>query len=540
MPSAPLAISSQSRENLRQFQFADTCAETKADKESIDSHPTFQDYSCDGPKTLHRPPQNAESKLPGICPHTPASKIPLAALIENSEDAFNGAYLDTTPEDHVSWQHGPRSSDLASSPRSTQRGKKRARSSSPTSSSQLEKPNHLSARKEPLDLQTLHQSLKTPQHDPVTDLWARYSTAGLTKANGHNAILPPFEQFISASPQTPNTTSSKEGGLQRSISCGMEWPASRTKRRKLETVGTYGRARDIFGSSRQDHFSDAESGRSRVELLVGRVKDSMQRKQTTLARGPSSSSPLPDQASLAMHPPASPSPKKRAQAHLPAPDTAQLQGSHVLDVRQPSHDLLPENDSSSEFGDTDLDIDFLETVEIIANEKISEKRLIQCEAQNSQVGSNRAVLVGEWNNELRQPKHMSPSQQINVGNALQKASPTLEVAIQQGSDDEFPIEDDAKFATDMQDLVERYDTQNPTFSAFGVPPQPADVHHLGSALYSNMQRNSANDVCENDFDDDDDLWDEIKSENFSQRRAAGIGSSSQVGAFHCSLNMSAH
>jgi DNA replication ATP-dependent helicase Dna2 len=532
MPSDPLATSSQSRQKLKQFQFANTSAEKEADRENIGPHPSLQDYQCDGPETLLRPSQNAQLKLQDICPHTPASKIPLAALIENTEDAFNGAHLDTTPEDHVSWQHGPRSSDPASSLRGTQRGKKRARSSSPASSSQLEKPSHFSVRNEPLDLQTLHQSLKTPYHDPVTDLWARYSTANLAKANGHNTTFPRFEQFISASPQTPNTTGSKEGGLQRSISCGIEWPTSRTKRRKLETPGTYGQPRDLFGTSKQDHASDAESGCSRVELLVGRIKESMQRKHTTFAKGPSSSSPLPDRASLAMHPPASPSPKKRAKGHVSAPNTGQLQGPNVLGPERSSYPLPAENESSSEFSDADLDIDFLENIEITATEMMSAKELISCEAQNSQVSPKGTVHVGERNNELCQPKYKSPSHQRNLRNAVKQASPTPKVILQQGSDDEFSIEDDAAFATDMQDLAERYDTQSPPFSACGPVRSAVDVHHLGPTFCSNLQRNSANDVCENNFDDDDDLWDDMTIESFPQRQAAGAGSSSKVGTFH--------
>jgi hypothetical protein len=192
----------------------------------------------------------------------------------------------------------------------------------------------------------------------------------------------------------------------------------------------------------------------------------------------------------------------------------------VLDAEQSSHSLLAENENSSEFGDADLDINFLETIEVTATEMVLEKELICCKAQNSEVGPTGTVFVSEHNNELRQPKYLSPSHQSSIGNSLQQASPAPKVAVQQGSDDEFPIEDDAAFATDMQDLTERYDTRSPTFSA------------CGSAFYSNMQQNSANDVCENNFDDDDDLWDEITSESFSQQRATGVGRSSQVGAFH--------
>src|ERR1700743_791330 len=142
MPSAPLAVSSQSSQNIKQFKFAETSAKTEADKENINSNLPLLDSRGNHSGRIRHSSQTAESKKQSIFPHTPASKIPLAALISNTEDAFNGAHFDTTPEDHVSWQHGPRSSDPASSERSTQRGKKRARSSSPASSSQIEKSIH--------------------------------------------------------------------------------------------------------------------------------------------------------------------------------------------------------------------------------------------------------------------------------------------------------------------------------------------------------------------------------------------------------------
>jgi DNA replication ATP-dependent helicase Dna2 len=530
MSSAPLAISSQSRKKLKQFQFTETNAETKVDKENIDSPRSLQDNRRDDLEIPRHSSQNVQFKPQSICPHTPASKIPLAALIGNTEDAFNGAHFDTTPEDHVSWQHGPRSSDPASSLRSTQRGKKRARSSSPASSSQIEKSTHFSTQAEPLDLQNLQQSLKTPQHDPATDLWARYSTASLAKANG--ASLLPFAQIITSSPQTPNTTNSRENGLQRSISCGIEWPTSKKKRRKLDTVETYGRMRDISGSSKSDHFSDQEPGRSRVELLVGKIKDSMQRKQSALGRGPSSSSPLPNRSDAAMHPPASPSPKKRAQQDLSAPDTRQVQGSNQLGASKSNHDLLVEDGSSSEFGDADLDLNFLETIERTATQMMLGKEVIHDEAQNGPVTLKGVINVGTGIEKLGHEKHMSSLRKYNVQYALKPASPRPKVAIQQDSDDEFAIEDDTAFASEMQDLAERYDTQDATSSASATGPQAAQVYRLDSAIDSNMQRISANDGYENDFDDDDDLWDEIGKESFSHQRVAGIGSTSQVRGFH--------
>ena len=531
MPSAPVAVSSQSRKRLKQFQFTENSPETEADQENSGSRLSLQDSLGDAHDILPQPQAGAIPKQQSSCPYTPASKIPLAALIGDTEDAFNGANFDTTPEDHVSWQHGPRSSDAASSLRSTQRGKKRARSSSPAPYSQIEKSHHLSAQTEPLDLQNLKQSLKTPQHDPATDLWARYSTASLAKANGDSAALPLFAQLISSSPQTPNTTNSKDGGLQRSTSCGIEWPTSKKKRRKLDAVEGCGRRGNIFEPSKQDHSSAQEPGPSRVDLLVGKIKDSMLRKPSTLARRPSSSSPLPGRADVAIPQPASPSPQKRAQHDLPASKLRQVQELDVLGASQSNENPIAEDGSSSEFGDGDLDLNFLETIEMTAPQMMSEKGAVNGETQINSLALDGTITAGTGTDQLGPEKHTLSPPQSNITHTLQRASPTLMVATEQESDDEFAI-DDTAFATEMQGLAERYDTQDTTFSGFANGPQADQVHHLYSAIDSNMQRTDANDGYENDFDDDDDLWDEIGSQNFSPQRVAGVGSSSQVRAFH--------
>lgn len=532
MPSAPLAVSSQSRQKLKQFQFTEANAETEADKENIDSNLPLLNNRGNPSEIIRHSSQAAESKEQSIFPRTPASKIPLAALISNTEDAFNGAHFDTTPEDHVSWQHGPRSSDPTSSVRSTQRGKKRARSSSPASSSQIEKSIHFPTVREPLDLHNLQQSLKTPQHDPATDLWARYSMANLAKANGDNAALPPFAQFMTSSPQTPDTTKSRDSVLQRSISCGIDWPTSKKKRRKLDTVEAYGRMRDIFESSKQDNLSHQEPGRSRVELLVRKIKESMLRKQSTLGRGPSSSSPLPDRADVAILQPASPSPENRAQQGQSGSETRQMPAANVLGENESDLDLNTEDGGSSEFGDADFDLNFLETIEMTAAQIMLEKDVANGDAQDIPVIVHNTVAVGKRTDQIAREEELKSSREKDVTGVRQRASPGSKFAGQHESDDdEFAIEDDTAFATEMQDLADRYDSQGTIFSACTTGPQKLQAHHLDSAIDSNMQRTSTDGGYENDFDDDDDLWDEIGKQSFSPQRLAGVGSTSQVRVF---------
>ena len=206
----------------------------------------------------------------------------------------------------------------------------------------------------------------------------------------------------------------------------------------------------------------------------------MQRKQTALARVPSSSSPLPDRGNVATHPPASPSPKKRAEEDLSAPDAGLMQEPDKLDVSESAHSLVAENDNFSEFGDVELDIDFLETIEMTATQMVFEKELVRGHVQNCPVALESTVLGAEVNDRLRREEDMSPSRQNNVKNALWQDPPSPKISIQQESDDEFAIEDDTAFATDMQDLAEQYDTQNSPFHTYGPVPQPRQVNHLDS------------------------------------------------------------
>ena len=532
MPFAPLAISLQSRKKLNQFQLNETNAETEANKENTDSRPSLQHNQPDGPRVVPHSSQSVPVKSQITCPHTPASKIPLAALIVNAEDAFNCAHFDTTPEDHVSWQRGPRSSNPASSVRSTQRGKKRARSSSPASSSQIEKSNHFSAQKEPLDLQNLQKSLKTPQHDPATDLWARYSTASLAKAKDDNTASPPLAQFITSSPQTPNITDCRDTGLQRSISCGTEWPASKTKRRKLDAAEARGKMRDIFEASKHDPCFRDEHGHSRVELLVGKIKDSMLRKQSTIAPGPSSSSPLPDRSDVAKLPPTSPSPTKKAQQEYSLPETRPVHRLDVPGASQSNQSHIADDGGSSEFGDVDIDLDFIETMEMTTTQTILGKELVNGEAQNAPAAPDTAGAVSKETDQPIDQKQLSSSARNRGAHTSQQDSTRLHILTPQESDDEFALDDDNVFAAEMQDLAERYDTQDSAFSVCATRPQTKQVHDLDSGIDSNMQRVATNDEFENDFDDDDDdLWDEIGKESFSSQRVAGVGSTSQVRVF---------
>jgi hypothetical protein len=289
--------------------------------------------------------------------------------------------------------------------------------------------------------------------------------------------------------------------------------------------------RDIF---EQDNLSHQEPGRSRVELLVRKIKESMLRKQSTFGRGPSSSSPFPDRADVAILQPASPSPENRAQQGQSGPEIRQVPATNIPGENESDLDLITEDGGSSEFGDADLDLNFLEAIEMTAAQIMSGKGVANGDAQDIPVVVHNAVAVGKRTDQIAREEGPKSSREKDVTGVRQRASPRSKFASQHESDDdEFAIEDDTAFATEMQDLADRYDTQGTISSACTTSPQKPQAHHLDSAIDSNMQRTSTDGGYENDFDDDDDddLWDEIGKQSCSPQRLAGVGSTSQVRAF---------
>ena len=560
MPSAPLAISSQSKNKQRASEFSGNRADQEADKENVGSNCSLsRDFAGEHEVTLHSSQHRHSQKKE--CPQTPANKISLADLVGNTEDAFNCAPADITPEDQVFWQHGPRSSDPTSSLHSMPRGKKRARSSSPATSSQPEKSNHFPAQKEPLDLQKLQYSLKTPQNDPATDLWTRYATASFARSNGDGASLAPvpaFAHLITSSPQTPSTTNSKDGGLRRSISCGIEWPASKTKRRKLDPGQPYGRMGDIFASSKKEILALENPTVSRVSLLVEKIQESLSRKQATEMAGPSSSSPLPERTEFIEGLQVSPLPKRIQVQGLENYDFQENENYRTNQTAEATkqEQITPAGEGeSSEFGDEELDLNFLETVELAGAHRMEQDTLFSRRSDPEITGDTTAD-----NSLMYAPIQTSPHMKIaNASQALpnnscHQQSPLEDryicsanqhapvancITVEGELDDEFGNGDDDAFATEMQDLMAKYDTQGSASVVGRDQAQPQmqlqPLHHLDSGLDIYMQQeqidNDVGGTFDDDDNDDDDLWNEIGDETLLNRGAAGVGSTSQVRAF---------
>lgn len=223
--------------------------------------------------------QKSTEKETRECPQTPIGRLPLAELIAGGNEIRHSG-VDLFPVERVLWNHSQQSDDMNGSQkrRLVRRGLKRAHSSSPVKS-----PNESlkSLPNETPKLQKVSRSLKTPQADPVNDLWSRYTLttdrpSPITRAE---TALPSLH---SSSPPTPVTHRQGEEGakLRRSYSCNVEWPTSAKKRRKVQYGSTNEEA--LIGYSTHEHGSEAhgKSKIARVSLLVEQIQNRLARSST--------------------------------------------------------------------------------------------------------------------------------------------------------------------------------------------------------------------------------------------------------------------
>lgn len=292
-------------------------------------------------------------------------RLPLADLIGNAEEALRRPTpKEEQPEEHIGWIPNSSHPDL-----SPQRRRKRAHSSSPITASQKEASERLAVL-DPLDLQNLNHSLKTPHADPAADLWTRYATGRNADETPLNVALPSFAHLINdSSPRSaPRTPAGSVGGLRRWQSCGIEWPASKAKRRRTNGVFR-DRQNNASGSGEDGSQSSGEPKTkqlSRVGMLVEQVQESLAKPSLDIRRdAPSSSSPLPDKGDVD-HLQTRADHSRESLPQYGSQSENNSQHSNHRNTGQRSHEI-------SEFGDDDLDFDMMEDMEPVESKPTAAK-----------------------------------------------------------------------------------------------------------------------------------------------------------------------
>ena len=312
---------------------------------------------------------NADSYAP---PKTPVTRVPLSQLISNGEDNFEHMPI-LTPVERVLWDNSPTGSVTPSG----QRGTKRARSSSPQSSSQHEAAAYRAPanRKAQFDLQTLQNSLTTPLADPAGDLWNRYAVNSTDKQTPSKAIVQPLPNLLhSSSPQTPARymAMNDNSGLRRTMSCGVEWPTSVAKRRKIHKSYSQVVDKDNVASITGVAEHVAKLNVSKVQFLLEEIHNGLTC-QTGHRHETQPSSSSPPAVNSESNPDSTPSPSKRPLANSEvATASKSARGTQELPL---NYSMFEEADkaeavlrninevASSDYGGDAIDLNFVGKVD---------------------------------------------------------------------------------------------------------------------------------------------------------------------------------
>ena len=394
-------------------------------------------------------PEPVERRLP---PSTPAPRLPLADLLGNGEEKRRALASQVSPEEHVLWVHAqtPGSSQPAVTPA---RKRKRARSSSPASSQQDQSnffpQREAAAKTKPSGI------LQTPQADPAADLWQRYAHGAEGPSIDKSAA---FAHLIrDPSPNSPASVGSV-GGLRRWASCGVEWPQSATKRRRVSR-----RIEEL--PQHEEVVEDGDTKVSKVGALLERMKETLTKPAIVLPDGPSSSSPLPDRTNTV--PQASP-----LQHRLPPVEEQEEQSPTQQRSQQ---ETRPDETSkpSSDYGDDDLDTDMIDAVESTAR---AQQMAVEPPPLRpvSQMKSNPASQVRPASAYVSQAKPFLSRRVSQERTLAQIPAPQCKKPAQAPDSDDFDDDDDDLLAVDLDQIAAKYDSQHKSFhSQLHAAPAPA-------------------------------------------------------------------
>ncbi|UNI18255.1 DNA helicase [Purpureocillium takamizusanense] len=255
---------------------------------------------------------------------TPLTRLNWRDLVEPSTAAAPEEQADTSPNDKIMWNNREDPAYRGILSPVMARKRKRARSSSPTSSP-LANPNTPA-----VNVEKLTRALKSPHADPTLELWDRYSLKPELKQGAGSpsgAVNPALAQLmISSSPKPAREAlvPRLESNLRRAVSCGV----AGTKRRKVE------KSKLGSQSSSQQRELEAASKSSLVTALLDTVNGNCQ--------GPAQEHQTPA---------ASPSPRRMPRPAAESPCRA-------AGVTDPA---------SSDYGDDDFDEDTFIELEAAIN-----------------------------------------------------------------------------------------------------------------------------------------------------------------------------
>ncbi|KAI0477641.1 DNA replication factor Dna2-domain-containing protein [Xylariaceae sp. FL0804] len=393
---------------------------------------------------------------------TPVSRLAWQDLMRTSEAKDEEA--DTSPSERIEWDTRDLPAFKFTPMMPRQRGKKRARSSSPTSS-----PAPASKSNTPtVNVKKLSQALKSPHADPALELWDRFSWSGSVSTTPLGAANPALAQFmVPSSPQPlinmPSAVPS-EGGLRRAISCGTHWP----KRRRVERVDVVAPMRAVAEES-----PSRNSKSSMVNALLQSVAGEINPSAIAHAQSDASRSPSPRKRSQSPRRPQLDIPAQGFSLEKPAPPLFHEEASGTKDKAG----VVLGQDNSSDYGDDDFDDD----------------TLIELDASLHPAGDDAAISQQQG----QQQQHHRQQQQLACAQA--KASPPS-VQVAGLDDEEFADSDDEIFAA-AETIVSRVDLKrSPYQQPTSLPPPSVVAEPARASLVEEPAEDMYGDDFGGDFD----------------------------------------
>ncbi|KAI0594928.1 hypothetical protein F4775DRAFT_411604 [Biscogniauxia sp. FL1348] len=381
---------------------------------------------------------------------TPVSRLAWQDLIGMSE--VREEEEDASPSDRLGWDTRDHPIYKLSPVMPRKKGKKRARSSSPTSSPATRSKSNTPA----INIKRLSAALKSPHADPALELWDRFSHSGSASSTSLGTTNPALAQImVSSSPQPSRVAGGapSESSLRRAISCGAHWP----KRRRMERIESGTTMAAIV-----DESPSRNSKSSMVNALLQSVTGEINKSRAIQTRRGVLRSPSPCKKRQGPAVEASGSPIRR---HSPAkaPPQSFIEGP-IEKSGQSNAVIHVSMDNSSDYGDEDFDDD----------------ALMELDAKLGSTQQEPSVLLP------------APSNTGHTANQLPNPQPVLD-------DDDFADSDDDIFAA-AEDLVLQIDSahapQDRADGSTAPVDKPASIAGPGD---------QAEDMFGDDFSDDFDF-----------------------------------
>ncbi|TID21573.1 hypothetical protein E6O75_ATG04968 [Venturia nashicola] len=456
---------------------------------------------------------SAEVRGESLPPSTPAMRLPLSDLIGVPEERFVSQPKETPAKEEVLWMHN--ATPTSSRPNVTPiRKRKRGKSSSPASS----QPEPASLSREPFDVQRLQQSLKTPQADPAADLWSRYAQGNNgTDSNSKSTV---FAHLLRDPSPGSSATKGSISGLRRWASCGVEWPVSATKNKRRRVMPR----EDESSEDSPGEHEDGSPKKSKVGLLLERMKESLSKPPEKVPAGPSSSSPLPERTvdeRVVDEETDSPSCHLAAVREEESPVEESPVSQQFKGTPRGSAGVRKIQASSSEYGDDDIDFDMLEEIESTAVVTHSQPKP---PVQHLPTIVEERLAPASVHRPVNLPRYQPPQIQRNQPQAPAQIQPQASTRIQapaplrqqrqpqapfrpptiiapmkpQPVQDEFGDDDDL-FAEDFELIASAYDSQ----ATKSLPQQAAPQAPVPSKATGMTSKQAVEIFSDDEFGDDD-------------------------------------